>query len=119
MPTPRVARARALVEQLADAGLSATCDVREVLGKAPCVLVQPPSLDYDLHTGATATWRLVAVSAVALGNLDAWVQLDELLDELAGVLPLTSAEPTAYKLPTGGDPYPAYIATYTEAVEDQ
>lgn len=117
MPTPpRLARAAQIVATLTDAGINATADVREATAKLPGVLLTPPTLDYDLPRGASATWRLVVIAAAPLGNADAWEQLDALLVQLAGLVDLTRAEPTAYKLPTGGDPLPAYIATFTEAV---
>lgn len=116
IPTPRLTRADVLVAALVAAGLKATADVREATANLPGVLVTPPTLDYDLPVGATATWRLVVLAAAPLGNRDAWEQLDALLVQLGAVVDLKRAEPTAYKLPTGGDPLPAYLATFTEAV---
>lgn len=106
--------ARWIEAELTLAGIKAVLDVRDVLGNAPCVLIPPPTWDDWTADGSPAyTWRLIAVSGHPLGNLDAWVELDDLTTAVAAVLSIERAEPIAYALPTGGAPLPAYALTYT------
>ena len=118
-----LARARQLVDALrgveVEPGrpLAAVCDVTDATGNLPCVLVPPPRLAFDLGDGATATWRLVALAADGTGSAIAWQQLDELVDAVAGLLPIELAEPTSYQLPNGADAVPAYVLTFSEAID--
>ena len=111
-------RAKAMVEALTAAGVNATADIGAAVASLPCVIIQPPRLVYDLAQGATATWRLALVASVPLGNAAAWAELDDMLDKTNAALgyDIERADPASYRLPTGGDPLPAYIATITEAV---
>lgn len=98
---------------LQDAGIRATLDIREVLGLAPCVLIPPPAWDDWAGDGSPLyTWRLIAVSGLGMGNLDAWAELDELVTQVAEVLSISRCDPIAYTLPTGGSALPAYAITY-------
>lgn len=116
MPTPRVTRARALAVQLAGAGIAATHDPSEVAGKAPCVLVGPPRLAFDVGDASTATWRLLVIAGTTT-QLPAWEQIDALLAQLADELAVETADPVAWAEGPGTDPRPAYAVTYTETVE--
>ena len=109
----RVERAEALVADLVDAGIPATIDPAAVAGLAPCVLVTPPRL--QLQGARFTTWRLTAIAATTTPGLEAWRQLDQLLDQLDAELPLTAAEPASFTLSAGADPAPAYLVTYEEA----
>lgn len=111
-----LARARELAAQLVGAGVPAVADVRDATANLPCILIPPPRLDFDLHVGATTTWGLVALAATNAGAADAWAQLVTLVDGAAALLPIETAAPTSYQLPTGGDPLPAYVLTFTESL---
>lgn len=103
-----------LAAELSAAGAVAVVDVREVVGNTPCVLVPPPRLEY---TTCAVRWRLILLAAHLVGSRDAWADLDDLLDLVASVLPVETAEPVSYTLPVGvGDapsPMPAYAVTLT------
>lgn len=104
----------AIREVLTEAGIAAVLDVREVVVNAPCVLIPPPAWDDWTADGSPAfAWRLIVVSGQALGNLDAWAELDGLVTAVADVLEIERADPIGYTLPTGGPPMPAYALTYT------
>jgi hypothetical protein len=111
------ARAAELMAQLEAHDIRAVADPRSVY--PPCVLLTPPARRYDLPLPAyTATWSLVCL-APGPGTADAWVALDQLLDAVVGALELddSTATPSSYQLPTGGEPLPAYILTMTEGVD--
>lgn len=113
MPS-RVDRAAQLAAQLRSAGIPATHDAAAVTAMAPCVLVGPPRLTFDLlDGGATEAWRLVAVAATAV-QLDAWVQLDDLVDQVAAELAVEAADPASWAPNPGADPTPAYVITLTD-----
>lgn len=112
----RSARAEVLVAQLRAAGVRATRDPAEVLGAMPCVLVIPPRLTFDLPEAATVDWRLVALVAGPGGSV-AFTQLDDLVDQVAGVFAVELADPVSYQLPgVESAPLPAYVITYRESV---
>lgn len=109
-----ITAAEAIRDALADAGILAVLDVREVVGNAPCVLIPPPAWDDWTADGSPSyAWRLIALSGQALGNLDAWVELDDLVTAVALVLAIDRADPIGYVMPTGGAPMPAYALTYS------
>lgn len=118
MPIPRVLRGQALAAELLAAGCRATTDVNAVTALAPCVLVSPPRLNFAEggYAGPLATWRLLVVAGTA-DETRAWSQLDDLLEQLADLLPLDTADPASFVLPGASDTRPAYAATYTETVE--
>lgn len=113
----RTARALELVEQLVAAGIAATADPLEVAGKGACVLVAPPALTFDLPEGASADWPLYAIAGQTAAGWSTWQQLDDLVDQVAELLPLTSARPASWAPAAGVDPTPAYLITYTESVD--
>ena len=104
-------RADELAGSLVGAGLKATTDTASI--RRPGVLVPPPSVDY---TTRTVTFRLALLSAQDAGTTKAWDELDDLLEAVEAVLPLDSAEPGSYALPTGGGSPPAYLATFTTSL---
>lgn len=93
-----------------DATITVVTDPAHVLANLPCVLVPPPRVDY---VARTITWRLL-VLAQGPGTLAGFKALDELLEKLAAVVPLDSAEPNQVQLPNVGDPVAAYTAQYTD-----
>lgn len=98
-----------LAAQLLAAGLRATLDPREVAGRAPCVHVTPPVVDYRQRT---VRWQLLAVAGV-VDALLAWQQLDQLVDDVAAVLHVELAEPVSWAASPTDDPVPAYRLTVT------
>lgn len=100
----------ALVEALNGAGVPATDDPTRAGVTRPCVLVGPPTLNY---TDRSTTWRLVALSSQPAGTLAALEQLAELVEDVAELLPVESAEPASYSLTPASDPLPAYVMRLT------
>jgi hypothetical protein len=99
-----------LVEQLTGAGIAATDDPARAETSRPCVLVTPPTVDYR---ACSSSWRLVALSSHPAGTLAAVEQLDQLVTEVAELLPLDTAEPASYSLTPATDPLPAYVLRLT------
>lgn len=91
-----------------------TFDPRSVT--PPCLLIEPPTLRFDVGCGATGEWRVIAL-APGPANLDAWVSLDELVAVAAVALPVERAEFVQYQLSPDNPPLPAYRVTFTEGVE--
>lgn len=123
MSTPRLDRATALVELLIAAGLLAFTDPGEAMANRPCILIAPPTLDFDLPVGATAAWKLALLAAAPFATRTAWAELDALLESLLvdvvdphPTLTVDRAEPVPYQLVATSDPVPAYLVTVTEAV---
>ena len=112
-----IAYARTLADEIRTAG------VRNVTTKAsaavpPCVLVVPiPARVYDIAHGYTATWTVVAM-APAPGDERAAEQLDDMVNRIATVIPLESADPSAWQIPGADSPVPAYVCKYTTEVEN-
>lgn len=113
--TPRLDRAAELVQELAAAGIKATRSVAAAAQQLPCVLIPPPTLGPGTYAGPTITWRLVALAANPLGDVDSWAQIDALVEQLMAALPVERAEPTSYQLPNSDHPLPAYFVTLTES----
>lgn len=110
MTTPRIDAAREAAEQLRAAGVFATVDPREAAANLPCVLFLPPTLRFTGLGSTHATeWR-IAVLGDGPHGLDAWAQLDELLDQLAAHVAVVDADPGVYTL-TGERTLPAYLCT--------
>lgn len=105
-------RSLELVAELVAAGVNATADPRSAT--PPCVLVTPPRRTYDLGCGYSAEWNLWALVPNP-GNADAHKALAAMVDELAAVLPITTADPGSYALGVG-EPFPAYQCQFTEAL---
>ena len=94
----------------------ATTEIRNAV--PPCVLVVPvPSRRY--LEGATlggefeVVWTLHAL-ATGTGDRRSAEQLEELVDAVAEVLPIESAEPGGYQIPGAEQAVPAYAITYRE-----
>lgn len=102
-----------LAAALTTAGIRATADPRSAT--PPCVLITPAERTFDLACGYTARWNLY-VLAPGIGNADAHKVLSELVDELADVLPLESAEPASYVLSPDAPALPAFRCQFTEAL---
>lgn len=99
---------QSLADELVDRGIRATADPRNA--NVPCVLVTPPARTYDLAEGWSATWQLVAL-APGPANADAALVLDELVDAVAELLPLTTVTYRGYPIDELGD-LPAAVMTF-------
>jgi hypothetical protein len=96
------------------AGMRATDDARDI--NPPCIYLVPPagSLRFDRHR-AEVTWTAYLVTGDA-GARAATRALSELVDQVAGTLPITTFERRALPVPGGGDPLPAYEITWKSTV---
>lgn len=93
-----------------DAGARATNNIRNAV--PPCVLVVPvPVIDYDVLCGSTATFTAVCL-AKGMGDLEDAKVLEDLVEIVRTVVPVTRAEPSAYQIPSSPDPKPAYLCTF-------
>jgi hypothetical protein len=106
-------RAGELVAKLAAEGITATLDPRNL--NLPCVLIVPPRRTFDLPCGFTAGWSLWALVPPP-GNADAFRALDDLLDAIAAVLPVTAATALAYTTSPDAPPLPAYQVELQEGL---
>lgn len=115
MTTPRIDQGKAIVAELTSAGVRATIDPGEAETNRPCVLVPPPTVDYQAGTmaGPALTWRLFALSSHATGTLAAWGELDGLLEDVAQLVTVEVAEPLGYVLTPATGPVPAYSIRFT------
>lgn len=115
MTAPRVDAAEAAAVELRAADIPAYTDPAAAAANLPAVLFLPPSVRFPhLAGGAEVDWRLAILTRPPHG-LDAWRQLDQLLEQLADHLHIVTAEPGSYAL-TGGEnkpPLPAYLVTAT------
>jgi hypothetical protein len=112
-----VSLSKAVVDVLAvfaGAGVRATDDARDI--NPPCVYLVPPagSLRFDRHR-AEVTWTAYLVTGDA-GARAATRALSDLVDHVAGTLPITTFERRALPVPGGGDPLPAYEITWKSTV---
>lgn len=83
----------------------------------PCVLVQPiPARVYDIAHGYTATWAILCL--VQSADERGAEQLDELVNIIATVVPLETAEPVSWAIPGAEKPVPAYLCKFTTEVEN-
>lgn len=119
-----VARAEQLAEEITTALVAAalpfeargTADIRGAV--PPCVLVVPvPTRDYSTGCGFLVEWRLVALAAGSVGDLEAARVLEALVDVTATVVDVERAEAASYRLPTSEATSPAYLITTTESAE--
>lgn len=99
--------------------IRATVDVRNAV--PPCILVVPvPYRTYNvggtLTGGFEVRWTLVAIAS-GQGDYDAARVLEELVDHVATVVDVDTAEPGSYQTPGAEAPSPAYIITVTELAE--
>jgi hypothetical protein len=107
------ARSLELVAALEAAGVHATADPRSAT--PPVVLVTPPDRVFDITCGYTARWNLYAL-APGSGNADAHKLLDAMVDDLAELLPLETADPASYVLTPDQPPFAAYRCQFTEGI---
>jgi hypothetical protein len=106
-------RAGELVDKLTAEGITATLDSRNL--NLPCVLIVPPRRTFDLACGFTAAWTLWALVPPP-GNADAFRTLDDLVDSIAAVLPVTRATALAYTPSPDAAPLPAYQVELEEGI---
>lgn len=105
--------AEVIVAKLEAQGIRATTD--PTLVAAPGVLLTPPNLVWDLSCGVSATWTLVALAPAAqTADRNSWALLDEMVDAIAGVVDLETADVVAYVV--NGRTYPAYLCQFTEGI---
>lgn len=106
-------RALEIVGELEAAGFRATTDPAAVA--APCILVPPPDLTFDVGCGVTVEWHLVALApAVQTADRTSWETLDTLVDGLADLFTIESGIVTPYVV--NGRSYPSYTLTMREAI---
>lgn len=99
-----------IVQELRDAGLSATNRPSAVV--SPGVLVEPvPVLDFDGLASFTATWRILCLVPPP-ADLRAAEQLEHLVGVLAEILPIQQARPASFRVAGAQEPSPAYLCTY-------
>lgn len=113
----RIDRGNALVAQLVAAGIKATLDPAQAETNRPCVLVAPPTIDWQQGTyaGPMLTWRLVALANHANASLAAFQQIDDLVDAVdAAGFDVELAEPASYALTPSTGTVPAYVIRVTE-----
>lgn len=97
------------------ADLRATDDAREI--NPPCVYLLPPAGSFRFDRGrADVTWTAYLVTGDA-GARAATAALSDLVDKIAGTLPLTTFTRVALAVPGGGDPLPSYEFTWKSHVE--
>jgi hypothetical protein len=107
-------RALEIVAKLEANGIRATTDPYAVA--APCVLVSPPNLTFDLACGVTAGWQLVALApAAATADRTSWQALEELVLAASQAVDVTEATLVSYVV--NGRSYPAYLLAMSEALE--
>lgn len=106
-------RGQDIVSKLEAQGIRATTD--PALVAAPGVLLTPPNLVWDLACGVSATWSLVALAPAAnTADHTSWASLDEMVEAIAGVVDLESADVVTYVV--NGRNYPAYLCQFTEGI---
>lgn len=104
-----------IVDKLVAAGLRATMDPSAL--NPPAVLVVPPRRTYDIGCGYTATWTLHAIApAPTGGDRNTWGALDDLVDGIAAVFPVSEAIAGAYVL--GPNTHPSYLVNFTEGISE-
>lgn len=106
-------RAQDIVSKLEAQGIRATTDPATM--SAPGVLLTPPNLTFDLGCGFTAEWNMVALAPAALtADRTSWELLDEMVDAIAGIVDIATADVVTYVL--NGKQYPAYLCQFTEGI---
>lgn len=110
--------AKGLVDQLKDAGISASIDPRKL--KLPGILIVPLpdltdfTLDGESAEGVYKAWAI----AGGTGDLATAEKLEELVIGALEVLDIESTRLGAYQLPVASDPLPAVELTLTSDVVD-
>lgn len=93
----------AVVQQLADDGIPAVIDIRNV--QPPCAIVDPPSI--VAMSGSMVTLDLpVTVIAPPPGNRDQMVRLLEIADRIVETQTVTTGSPGSYSV--GQQDLPSY-----------
>jgi hypothetical protein len=105
-------RAATMVADLTAQGVQAVTDPAAAV--PPCVLVPPPVRRYDIGCGYTIVWTLWALAPGA-GDAETWAALDDLVDQVADLLPIDQARPARYQVSPDAQAVPAYAITYEEA----
>jgi hypothetical protein len=96
------------------AGIRATDDARNI--NPPCVYVMPPAGSFRFDRGrASIDWTAYLVTGDA-GARAATAALSDMVDKLAGALPITTFTRRALAVPGGGDPLPAYELSWESTV---
>ena len=99
-----------MADKLTAAGVRATTDPGAL--NPPAILVPPPRLEWDVGCGYTNVWNIHAIAAAPTGGDRAtWDQLATLIDALASIYPLETAQPTAYVLQQ--KTFPSYLIQFT------
>ena len=97
-----------------DADILATCDPRSAT--PPCVLIVPPTVDFNGYCSGVAQWQLFALASTT-GNADVWKELERLLTIVARAVPVERAMYVSYVLSPDNPIYPAYQITFTQGVD--
>jgi hypothetical protein len=96
------------------AGLRAVDDARDI--NPPCVFLMPPTGSLRFERGrAEVEWAAYLIVGNA-GARPATKALSELIDKIAGQLPITTFELAPLALPGGGDPMPSYRLSWKSIV---
>jgi hypothetical protein len=104
----------AVLQVFTDAGLRATDDARDI--NPPCVYLVPPQGSFRFDRGsADVTWTAYLVTGDA-GARAATKALSDMVDKIAGTLPVTTFTRRALPVPGGGDPLPSYEFTWKSLV---
>lgn len=114
MTGPGLRAAAQLVEQLDGLDELATTDPKQAGTNRPCALVAPPVLDWTTGTydGPAVEHRVLLLSSHASFTLEAWRQLDDMLDQLAQLVDVERASPGDFPL-AEGNTAPCYVVTVT------
>jgi hypothetical protein len=108
-----LARGQELVEKLEAVGVRATVD--PALAAPPCLLIIPPNLTFSLACAVDASWQVAALAPAAnTADRSSWELLDAMVDAMANVVDLTTADLVSYVV--NGRTYPAYLLSFTEGI---
>jgi hypothetical protein len=110
-----VAHAQALANEVAaplegSPTVRAYVDPAEAANNRPCVLIAPPTIDYQRKANV---WRVVCLSSQANGSLAALAELDALVQAVTARLVVEVADPGSYALVPETGPVPAYVLRVT------
>lgn len=102
--------AEQLVTDLRAGNVKVTTDIRNAI--PPIVLVVPvPKRDYNEGSfcgGYTAEWTLVCLAG-GIGDLTDAKALEDMVDGVAAIVDIATAEPASYRVPNRANPAPAYV----------
>lgn len=80
-------------------------------GRRPLVLIQPPRHEFDTYNSSIVRWQVVLVASHP-SALEAWPELDRLLEVLRVPLDVDEATPVSFQ-PPHGPAWPALSLTIT------